>query len=112
MSLQSLIELRKSGSVPNAVWVIVGKPPKWLPDSPDYIVVGPNDTNTDFRALVGLHVDVFDLGNQECHLNAICDAIDASKPKTNGIACSDGFSGLNAAHESMLRRTWELLCKS
>ena len=112
MSLQSLIDLRLSGSAPSSVWVIVGKRPAWLPDSPDYIEIGPNDKTTDFRALVGLHVDVFDLGNRECHLNAILGAIGASKPKSNGIACPEGVSGLNARHESMLKRTLELLCKS
>ena len=110
--LQTLIALRTKGYAPNAVWIIVGKTPRWLPDSPAHIVIGPGDTSHDFRAVVGLHVDVFDLGNQECHLNAILGALDASKPKTNGIACKDGVSGLNARHEAMLKRTLELLCTS
>ena len=101
MSLQSLIELRKSGSVPGAVWVIVGNTPKWLPDSPDYIVVNPNNIPTDFRALVGLHVDVFELFDADIdkiwRLEALYDAIEASKPKSVGLANADGFSGLNAS---------------
>jgi hypothetical protein len=113
MSLQTLIEMRKGGHIPGAVWVIVGKPPKFLPDQPDYIVVNPDNFQTDFRAIIGLHVDVFELVDsntaQVCRLQALYGGIEASKPKSVGVACSDGIIGLNAAHESMLRRTLELL---
>jgi hypothetical protein len=112
MSLQSLTEMRLSGKTPNAVWVLVGKAPKFIEDHPSLVVISENEKNLDFRPLVGLHVDLFEQPGYESLSKAVIKALDASKIKTNGIACPYGFSGLNARHESMLRRTWELLCKS
>ena len=56
-----------------------------------------------FNPLHGGHLDLFE---------AAAKAIDAAKPKTTGLASKRGFSGSSIEHEAVLRRTWEMLCKS
>lgn len=111
MSLQSLIELRQSGQVPHAVWVLIGSRPKWMPDSPNIVTIDArqNPLSIDFRPLVGLHVDVFELCNDDAFCERIERAIDAAKPKSSGLATRHGFSGVNDAHVDVLRRAWEIL---
>lgn len=111
MSLQSLIELRKSGQVPNAVWVLIGVKPKWLTDSPSIVCVdlAQDPLSLDFRAVIGLHVDVFELTNDESFCERVERAIDAAKPKSTGLATRNGISGLNSQHVELLRKALEIL---
>lgn len=112
MSLQSLIDLRKSGQVPNAVWVLIGAKPKWLIDSPNIVAIdlAQDPLSLDFRALIGLHVDVFELSGDDAFCERIERAIDAAKPKSSGLATRHGFSGLNDQHIDVLRKAREMLC--
>lgn len=112
MSLQSLIELRKSGQVPNAVWVLIGAKPKWLIDSPSIVAVDvtQDHLSLDFRPLIGLHVDVFELSRDDAFCERVENAIDAAKPKITGLATRHGISGLNDQHVDVLRKAWEMLC--
>lgn len=111
MSLQSLIELRKSGQVPAAVWVLIGSKPKWLIDSPNIVFVdlSQDPLSLDFRAMIGLHVDVFELCQDETFCERVERAVDSAKPKSSGLATRHGFSGLNEQHVELLRKAWELL---
>lgn len=112
MSLQSLAEMRRSGRVPNAVWVLIGVVPKWIGDSPSIVTIDVRQDPLiiDFRPLVGLHVDVFEICCDDAFCERIGRAIDASKPKSSGLASRHGFSGLNDHHVEVLRKAWELLC--
>ncbi len=113
MSLQNLIDLRLSGKVPPAVWVVVGDKPKTTIAGLECLIhINPlaDARRLDLRPLVGLHVDVFEHGNHEMLFDAAIQAIDAAKPRSTGIACKAGICGMNDAHERVLRRVWELVC--
>lgn len=113
MTMQNLIDLRLSGKVPPAVWVVVGDKPKTTMAGLECIVhVNPLDDvrRLDFRPLVGLHVDVFEHGDHAPLFEAAILAIDAAKPKSTGLACKAWICGLNDAHERVLRRVRELIC--
>jgi len=111
MSLQDLTESRIAGRVPPMVWVIVGDRPKAPIDGPSVVTISPADDvrRMDLRALIGLHVDVFELGYHPALFDAAALAIDAAKPKTTGLSTAFGVSGLNEKHEAVLRRARELL---
>ena len=112
--MQNLIDLRLAGKVPPAVWVVVGDKPKTTIAGLECIVhVNPLDDvrRLDLRPLVGLHVDVFEHGDHASLLDTAILAIDAAKPKSTGLACKAGISGVSEAHERILSRTRELLCK-
>ena len=111
MSLQDLTDARIAGRVPPMVWVIVGDKPKAKLTGPGVVTIGPTDDvrRMDLRPLIGLHVDVFELGDHPALFDAAALAIDAAKPKTTGLSTAFGVSGLNEKHESVLRRARELL---
>ncbi len=109
MSLQALINLRTRHHVaPASIWVLVGNAPKWIEDCPSMVTVRPGDKNFDFRALVGLHVAVIELGSEWATLERVIEAIELAKPKTISLACESGISGLNADHELCLERARRL----
>lgn len=112
MSLKDLTSARLAGRVPPMVWVIVGDAPKDRLDGPSVVTISPADDvrRMDLRALIGLHVDVFELGDHPALFDAAVLAVDAAKPKTTGIACAYGVSGLNEKHEAVLRRAREMMC--
>lgn len=112
MSLKGLTELRKSGQVPNAVWVLIGDGSSRLEDNPSVVLIDSRQDplSIDFRPLVGLHVDVFEVCGDDLFCERIERAIDAARPKSSGLATRHGFSGLNEKHVEMLRKAWELLC--
>ena len=113
MTMQNLIDLRLSGKVPPAVWVVVGDKPKTTIAGLECLIhVNPLDDvrRLDFRPLVGLHVDVFEHGDHASLLDTAILAIDAAKPKSTGLACKAGICGLNESHERVLRRVRELIC--
>lgn len=111
MSLESLLSLRKQGHAPTAVWVIVGDAPAWLPDTPDCIVVKPGQTpeRMDWRPVVGMHVDLFELGNHSGLMDRVGSAVEAAQARSCGIACRDGAFGTNPAHEQVLKRIFRTL---
>lgn len=103
MSISSLIELRtKTRQAPDAVWVLVGDVPAWVEDAPDTVIVKPGHSNFDFRALIGLHVDVIEIGDHNSLLDHAIRAVESAKPKSNGLVCLAGVAGLNEAHERVL----------
>jgi hypothetical protein len=111
MSLQDLTEARMAGRVPPMVWVIVGDKPRAQIEGPAVVAITPKDDvrRMDLRALIGLHVDVFELGDHPELFDAAVLAVDAAKPKTTGLSTAFGVSGLNEKHEAVLRRARELL---
>ena len=103
MSLQSLIALRtKTKKAPDAVWVLVGDVPAWVEDAPNTVIVKPGHSDFDFRGLIGLHVDVIEIGDHNSLLDHVFQAVDAAKPKSKGLVCLAGVAGLNAEHERVL----------
>lgn len=111
MSLESLSALRsKRRLAPDAVWVLVGDVPAWLDDaSPDTVKIRPGCRDFDFRPLIGLHVDVFELGDHLDLLERTLKALEAAKPKSQGLACLAGVAGLNEAHERVLRESKRMM---
>lgn len=110
MSLQSLIKLRiQQRMAPDAVWVLVGNVPAWMEDTPATVMVRPGCLNFDFRALIGLHVDVFELGNHWNLLDKVMTALELAPPKSRGLACLAGVAGLNPAHELFLDKAHRMM---
>lgn len=109
MSLQTLATLRTSGRAPAAVWVVVGKCPDSIKHLPDTVAASDQPAAMDWRAVYGLHVDVFDLGGDGWLLAQTMDAIEAAKPKAIGVACDAGVLGLDEQHERALWRIWRHL---
>jgi hypothetical protein len=102
MSLQSLSRLRVQGGAPKAIWVVVGNCPESIRDLPDTIAVTEKPSAMDWRPVVGLHVDVFDLSNDNTLLGETIDAIEKASPKAVGVACDAGTVGLTQDHEFTL----------
>lgn len=100
----ALAEFRRHGFSPRAVWVYVGTPPKWVTVEPDVLVVTANPRSIDWRPLVGLHVDVVEVGNQGPLFFQTVNAAETGKPRSIGIACRAGVAGLNPDHEQLLTR--------
>lgn len=109
MSLQSLSALRASRRAPAAVWVVVGNCPDSIKGLPDTVSVTGNPASMDWRPIVGLHVDVFDLSHDGWLLCQTMDAIEAAHPKAIGVACDAGVLGLDEKHERVLWRIWKHL---
>lgn len=109
MSLQTLAALRSNRRSPAAVWVVVGDCPKSIREMPDTIAVEANPAAMDWRPVVGLHVDVFDLQRDPMLLLRTMDAIEAAEPKVVCVACDSGVIGLSKEHESVLWRIWRHL---
>lgn len=103
MSLDALIRLRQQHKRPAVVWVVVGAGPKRLHELPDCIEVRGNPESMDWRAVVGLHVDVFDLSGNNDLLDRTIGAIEAASPKGVGVACDMDVVGLDDQHEFYLR---------
>ena len=112
MSLQSLTKLRiEKRRAPPIVWVLVGNIPKWIEEhSPDMVAIRPGATDFDFRALIGLHVDVFELGDHCALLEKTLTALDSVHPKSRGLACLCGVAGTSPEHERILKNAKEHLC--
>lgn len=110
MSIHALLKLRQeTGKIPQAVWVVIGQVPSRLKDLPDCIQVQHGAFPPDWRAVVDLHVDVFDLMGSEYLLARTLTALEAAKPKAIGVACHQGVIGLSAQHETAMRRIWRHL---
>ena len=109
MSLESLTQLRKSGGKPAALWVVVGKCPQSIRSLPDTIAVDGNPDAMDWRPVVGLHVDIFDLSDDAMLLLRTMDAIEAANPKAIGVACTEGVMGLSEQHERVMAGIWRHL---
>lgn len=111
MSLQHLIDLRRQQVAPASVWLLIGQKPEWLTGrEPDVIHVPASTRQIDLRALIGLHVDVIECGDHLPALDAVFEALDAAKPKSRGLACLAGVSGLNPDHERILEAARRMLC--
>jgi len=104
MSLQSLTNLRRSGGAPAAVWVVVGKCPASVAALPDCIAVTGNPVSMDWRPVVGLHVDIFDLSGDDALLDATIGAVEAANPKAVGVACDHATLGLSEQHENAMHQ--------
>lgn len=100
----ALASVRRRGITPPAVWVYVGNPPGWVGEAPDVIVVTANPRSIDWRPLVGLHVDVIEVGDQGPLFFQTVHAAETGKPRSIGIVCRNGVAGLNYQHEELLKR--------
>jgi hypothetical protein len=103
MSLQTLTAMRKTGRAPAAIWVVVGNCPDSLKNLPDTIAVSRAPAAMDWRPVVGLHVDVFDLSEDAVLLDQTIEAIERAHPLAVGVACTAGVVGLSDEHEFSLR---------
>ena len=103
MSLESLAQMRSTGAAPAAVWVVVGSCPDSIKSLPDTVYVKSKPAAMDWRPVFGLHVDVFDMGNDNTLLDETIGAIEAAFPKAVGVACSAGVVGLSDQHEFILK---------
>ena len=101
---EALASVRRRGVTPPAVFVYVGKPPKWVVEAPDVIVVRSNPRAIDWRPLIGLHVDVVEVGDQGPLFFQTVQAAETGKPRSIGIACRSGVAGLNDEHDQLLKR--------
>lgn len=110
MSLHTLLALRKqTHKVPRAIWIVIGKAPSRMRDLPDCIEVSHGNFPADWRCVVGLHVDVFDLSGSEYLLGKTLDALEAAQAKAIGVACHQGVLGLSEEHETAMRQIWRHL---
>lgn len=100
----ALAQMRRAGKSPVSIFVYVGTPPKWVQSAPDVVVVTANPRAIDWRPLVGLHVDVVEVGDQGPLFSQTVHAAESGKPRSIGIACRKGVAGLNDAHEQLLKR--------
>lgn len=99
-----LARLRRNGYSPVSVFVFVGKPPKSVEPGPDVIVVERNPRTIDWRPLIGLHVDVVEVGDQGDLYRETVQCAETGKPRSIGLLCRAGIAGLNAEHEQILAR--------
>ena len=100
----ALANVRRRGIAPPGVFVYVGKPPKWVTEAPDVIVVERNPRAIDWRPLIGLHVDVVEVGDQGDLYRETVQCAETGKPRSIGLLCRDGIAGLNPDHEQLLTR--------
>lgn len=117
MSLDAIRQLRRAGMKPNrAIFVVIGDKPENLDDDAQAVIVRPTDNPRlmDWSPMVGLTAAVFTVAPLPGHTLAVLDALQAVNAKVFGAADATGFhpllEGADEAHESLLRRTWELLC--
>lgn len=103
MSLESLAKLRMQASAPAAIWVVVGKCPESIRHLPDTIAVESKPSAMDWRPVMGLHVDIFDLSNNNALLDETIGAVEQAFPKAVGVACDSGVVGLSERHEFVMR---------
>ena len=99
-----LARLRRNGYSPVSVFVFVGAPPKSVKSGPDVIVVERNPRAIDWRPLIGLHVDVVEVGDQGDLYRETVQCAETGKPRSIGLLCRAGIAGLNAKHEQILAR--------
>lgn len=104
MSIEALIALRKKRHAPAAVWVVVGAAPQRLAGLADCIEVKASPAAIDWRAVAGLHVDVFDLTGDADLLNKTIEAIEGGHPQAISVACDHGVVGLSHDHEMTLHK--------
>jgi hypothetical protein len=103
MSVESLIKFRLAGRAPAAIWVVVGKCPERLLNLPDCIAVTAKPASMDWRSVVGLHVDIFDLGDDPALLDETIESVEGGFPSAVGVACDLGVVGLSDEHEFSMR---------
>ena len=99
-----LARMRRQGYSPVSVFVYVGKPPKCVQPAPDVIVVERNPRAMDWRPLIGLHVDVVEVGDQGDLYRETVLCAEAGKPRSIGLLCRAGIAALNPDHEQLLSR--------
>ena len=110
MSLEALKQLRIAGYQPPFVQVLVGDIPKWWEECPDAIAIKPsqNPEAMDWRPVVGLHVDLYEIGNHASLLARVSNSVDRAKARIGGIARKGEIIGLNREHEASIKRMLEI----
>lgn len=114
MSLERLRSLRREGSRPSTVLVILGKPPGWVYDwfaeDADCIVIDRELRDVDLSALVGLPVNVIDLNGDAQACQRLLEALQEAGALSLGLSVAAGVVGVSPEHEAALRRYREVLC--
>lgn len=103
MSLETLTKLRMQGGAPAAIWVVVGNCPQSIRHLPDTIAVDSKPSAMDWRPVMGLHVDIFDLSHDNALLDETIEAVEKAFPNAVGVACDEGVVGLSERHEFVMR---------
>ena len=103
MSLSSLIKMRYDRERPASVWVVVGVCPERLIDLPFCIAVTERPAFMDWRPVVGLHVDVFDLSGNPKLLDQTIGALESANAGCIGVCCELETIGLSPAHEMNMK---------
>ncbi|MEJ7932552.1 hypothetical protein WG922_21460 [Ramlibacter sp. AN1015] len=110
MSLESLLRLRRTGSRPPTVTVIVGTPPAWLDTSaPDKVVIDSDPARLNLHALYGMEVNLIDIQPDTDLLLKAMDATAAAGARPLGACTHEGACGVSAEHELSMRRYRENL---
>lgn len=113
MSLDSLRDLRRSGSSPDViVKVVVGRRIPALEASPDVITILPADQPAllDLRPIVGLPLALFVCPGSDELAESTLDALLAAGGRVHGAAWSDATCTTDEPTKPVLHRMWELLC--
>lgn len=110
MSLHTLRQMRLAGSRPALVTVLVGKPPKWLDDAPDIVVIDRDPAGMDLRPLMSLPVLTFEIQPNPDLLARTLDALEAEGVEFRGTCGKAGVVGLNERQERAMVRYRERLC--
>ena len=103
MSLSSLLKMRVEREVPASVWVVVGPCPERLLDLPGCISVTDRPMFMDWRPIVGLHVDVFDLSGNSALLDQTIGALESANAGCIGVCCDLETMGLSPEHEMNMK---------
>lgn len=101
MSLDRLLQLRRSGGRPDSVIVVVGTP-KHLEDSPGTVVI--DRAGMDLRALVGLPIHLIDVQRDLDVLLAAMAATEEAGVKVLGACSWVGSCGVSPEHERAMNR--------
>lgn len=109
MSLRQLLALRRKGSRPEHVNVIIGRPASF-DDGPGIAVVERADE--DLSPLMGLPVHVVDLAGDAALTLAVIHQLETLSVRPVGICGPVGACGVSPEHEQAMRLYREALCRT
>jgi hypothetical protein len=118
MSLDTLRDLRRAGSKPDApVKVILGTRHTWLQEWPDMVLLRESDNPSlmDWRPLVGLPVVILAQTNDAARTLSVVEAVIAAGARLLGAVDPDGSYPIEERGSDthrLFKKTWEAVCQS